>query len=440
MFDALTQKFQNLFSSLSAQKTLTADNISEAVKEVRLALLDADVSYAIASQLVKKIKEKSLGIAITKSVSPSEQFIKIVHDELVHLMGDEETELNLRSSLSVILMCGLQGSGKTTQSAKLAFYIKKKYPHKKVLLAACDLNRFAAIEQLRVLGESAGVPVFTSDHKEAVKVAEQAFEEAKKQQYDVLIIDTAGRLHVEDSLMKELLAIKTLLSPQEILFVANAATGQEAVNIAQAFDQQIGVTGTILTMLDGTTRAGAAISIKEVTKKPLKFEGIGEKIQDLRPFNPRSMADRILGMGDVINLVRQAEDHFDEKEKADLKRKLRTAAFTYDDYLKQMGKIKKMGSLGSLLKMVPGISNHVPNFDLPEKEFKNLEAMILSMTPDERAELVELQPSRRRRIALGSGTNIDEVNKMVKNFKKVKQMAKDLPNLKKQFAKMNFFN
>jgi signal recognition particle subunit SRP54 len=435
MFGALTQKFQEMFSTLRGKKTLTEDNISDAVRQVRLALLDADVNYAVASHFIKRVKEKALGDAVIKSVDPGNQFIKIVHEELVALMGSKEVVLEFKASPTVILLCGLQGSGKTTQCAKLAAYLKKKPHYKRTLLAACDLQRPAAIDQLKKLGSGIEVPVFSIDgEKNPLRVAREALHRAKVEGYDVLIVDTAGRLHVDELLMDELEQLKKCLEPQEVLFVASAATGQDAVKTALEFDTRIQITGTILTMLDGSARAGAAISICEVTKKPLKFEGIGEKIDDLQPFNPHSMADRILGMGDVINLVRKAQENIDEKESEELEKKILKATFTYDDYLKQMSMVKRMGSLKGLLKMLPGMSG-LDEIDFDEKEFHKMEAMIRSMTPDERREKAELVPSRRRRIALGSGTKIDDVNRMVKGFKKIKQFCKDMPQLKQQMEK-----
>ena len=433
MFNSLTEKFQNLFSSLGGKKKLTDENIADAVRDVRLALLDADVNYSVASQFIQRVKEKVVGENVTKSVTPDQQFIKIVHDELIALMGKEEAPLELKGSPTVILLCGLQGSGKTTQAAKLANYLKKK--NQRVLLAACDLQRPAAVEQLKRLGESADVPVsFIEGSQEPLKVAKQALERAKKESFTVLIVDTAGRLHIDAPLMQELQEMKKLLNPHEILFVASSTTGQDAVKTAAEFDKQLSITGTILTMLDSTSRAGAAISIKEVTGKPLKFEGVGEKIGDLQVFNPKSMADRILGMGDIINLVRKAEEHMDEKESQKLEEKLRKATFTYDDYLRQMGMVKKMGSFKSLIKMLPGLPD-LGDLDMSEKEFGKLEAMILSMTPDERFEKVELVPSRRKRIASGSGTSVDDVNRMAKGFKRTKQFFKEMPKFKNEMMK-----
>ncbi|NGX45547.1 MAG: Signal recognition particle protein [Chlamydiae bacterium] len=424
MFDSLAQKFQDLFTPLRGKKTLTEDNVSDAVRKVRLALLDADVNYSVASQFVKRVKEKALGETLLKSVKADELFIKIVHDELVALMGGDEPTLK---SEGVMLLCGLQGSGKTTTAVKLAAYVRKEDPKKKILIAACDLARPAAITQLMVLGEKAGIDVFTLEGANSpVRVAKKAHEKMRKEGYDLLIVDTAGRLHIDEALMKELSQVKEELNPQEVLFVANATTGQDAVKTAQEFDRLLTITGSILTMLDGNARAGSALSIMEITKKPLKFEGIGEKIEDFQLFNPKSMADRVLGMGDVINLVKRAEEHIDEEESKRMEKKLRKAAFTYDDYLKQMGMIKKMGSLKGILKMLPGVPD-MGDMDLSEKEFKQTEAMILSMTQKERAERAPLIPSRRRRIASGSGTSLDAVNRMVKSFKQLKKLCKSLP-------------
>ncbi len=432
MFGGITEKFQNVFSALASKKKLTDENISDAVREVRMALLDADVNYTVAKNFIKRVKEKALGEEVLKSVDAGDLFTKIVHDELKALMGEDEAKLDIGRCPSVILMCGLQGSGKTTQSAKLALYLKKQ--NKKVLIAACDLQRPAAIDQLETLGAQVEVPVYADrDQKNAVKVAKGALERAKKEAFDVLIVDTAGRLHIDEELMKELEKIKGEVSPHEILFIANAATGQDAVKTAADFDSRIAITGTILTMLDGNTRAGAAISIREVTGKPLKFEGIGEKVTDLQLFNPQSMADRILGMGDVINLVKKAQEHLNEEEALKMEKKLRKATFTFDDFLKQMRSIKKMGSLKGLLSMVPGFNKMGGDFDMSDKELSKIEAIILSMTPNERIGLDELLPPRRRRVASGSGTSIDDVNRMIKSFKRIKQMMKKMPGMKKKF-------
>jgi signal recognition particle subunit SRP54 len=437
MFGALTEKLQNLFSGLSGKRSLTEDNISDAIRQVRLSLLDADVNYTVTGDFVKRVKEKVLGEAVLKSVNPGDQFVKLVHDELIALMGSDESALDLNGSISVLMLCGLQGSGKTTTCAKLAAYIGRTDKTKRILMAACDLQRPAAVEQLKKLGSDIGVTVFVAEgEKNPVKVAKLARAMAEKDGYNVLILDTAGRLHLDEELMVELAEIKAELEPREVLFVANAATGQDAVKTAAEFDKRVELTGSILTMLDSNARAGAAISIREVTKKPLKFEGVGEKINDLQVFNPRSMADRILGMGDVINLVKRAQDAFDGETNEDLEKKLRKASFTYEDYLKQMGRVKKMGSLKSILKMMPGFGM-MDGLDFSDKEFSKLEAIILSMTPEERQEKVELEHSRRVRVAKGSGVHVDDVNRMVKGFKKVKQLFKSMPDmggLKKKFG------
>ncbi|MCH9614036.1 MAG: Signal recognition particle protein [Chlamydiia bacterium] len=418
MFGSLTERFQSLF-----QKKLNEDNLKEAVREVRLALLDADVNYSVASTFVKRVKEKVIGEKVLKSIKAKDQFIKIVHDELTDLMGADEHTVDVNRNPSVIMLCGLQGSGKTTTAAKLALYLKNQ--KKRVLLAACDLQRLAAVDQLKTLGEQIGVEV-ESEGKNPVKVAKNALERAKKEAFDVLIVDTAGRLHIDTELMDELLQMKKVLCPHETFFIANSATGQDAVTTATQFDEKVSITGSILTMLDGSTRAGAAISIREVTGKPLVFEGVGERVEDFQLFHPASMADRILGMGDVINLVKRAEGLMDEKESKELERKFKKAAFTYQDYLKQMGMIKKMGSLKGMLKMMPGFSQ-MEDMELDDSELGRVEAMILSMTQKERDGLVDLEMSRRRRIAGGAGVHLDDVNRMIKGFKRIKQFMKKFP-------------
>ncbi len=431
MFGSLTQKFQDLALKLSGNKTLTEENISEAVTQVRLALLDADVSYGVVSNFIKKVKEKAVGTEKLKGVKAGDQFISIVHNELIHLMGESESKVQLKHTPTKIILCGLQGSGKTTHAAKLAKYFKDKY-ERKCLIVALDLARPAAVQQLKVLGASIGVDVFALEGEtNPVKVAKQAL---KQEGYDLILFDTAGRLHIDESLMKELRAVKDLIEPHEVIFIANAASGQDAVKTAKEFDEQIGITGSILTMLDGTTRAGAAISIYEVTKKPLLFEGVGEKVGDLQEFNPHSMADRILGMGDLINLMKKAESEINEEESQKLEEKFRKATFTYDDYLKQMAAIKRMGPLKGILKMLPGIGEGMFNLEESEKDFSKMEAIILSMTKRERFGLVELIPSRKRRVAKGSGTSMDDVNRLIKGFKQLKMVAKGMPGLKKKLG------
>jgi len=430
MFGALTEKLSQVFSGLALKKKLTEENITEAVREVRLALLEADVNYGVTKTFIKRVKEKAIGDEVIKSVTPGQQFIKVVHDELVALMGESESELDLNNKPAVILLCGLQGSGKTTHCVKLAKFLKGKEYQKKTLVVACDLQRPAAIKQLEVLADQAGVSFFSQPgENDPVKVAKAALEKAKTDSFDVVILDTAGRLHIDNELMEQLKAIKKATDPSEILFVANATTGQDAVRVAAEFNEKMAITGSILTMLDGNARAGAAISIREVTNKPLKFEGVGEKIDDLHLFNPTSMADRILGMGDTINLVKKAQEHMDEDEAKKLEQKIRKATFTYDDYLKQMQMVKKMGSIKNLMKMMPGLGG-LSDMDFSDEGFFKIEAIILSMTPSERQEKVELINSRRKRIAKGSGTELEDVNKLIKSFKQAKQFFKNMPSMK----------
>lgn len=435
MFGALTDKFQSIFSRFRSQKKLTEENISEAVNEVRLALLEADVQYAVAKTFILRVKEKALGNKIVESVDAHQQFVKIVHDELVALMGTNEEELQFSKKPARLMLCGLQGSGKTTQAVKLATFLKKKGRYKSPCVVACDLQRPAAKEQLRSLAASASINFCGLDSTQnPVEVAKYALSQAASMGWDLLLFDTAGRLHIDDELMVEIQKLKELILPDEILFVANAATGQDAVKAAKAFNDRLQLTGSILTMLDGTSRSGAAISIREVTGMPIKFEGVGEKVDDIQVFNPTSMADRILGMGDTINLVRRAEEHFDEKQAKELEHKLKKASFSYDDYLKQLQTVKKMGSFKSLLGMLPGMSQ-LKELNFDDREFGKVEAIILSMTPAERQELCELSVPRRKRIARGSGTTIDDVNRLHKSFRQAKQFFKNIPNMK-QLEKM----
>lgn len=435
MLGALTEKMQGLVKRLAGTKKLTDANIADAVSEVRVALLEADVNYSVVKTLVQRVKEKALGDEVIKSVSPGQQFVKVVHEELASLMGGEETELNLTKRPAIVMVCGLQGSGKTTTCAKLAKFLMKKGQIKKPLLAACDLQRPAAIDQLKTLGKEIGVDVFSIEgEKRPEKVAQGALDKVKQGGYDCLIVDTAGRLHIDETLMQELKVVRDLVLPHEILFVANASTGQDAVKVADEFNKRVEVTGSILTMLDGNTRGGAAISIREVTGKPLKFEGVGEKLDDLQVFNPQSMADRILGMGDTINLVRKAQEHFDENEAKELEKKLRKATFTYSDYLKQIQSFKKMGPLKGLLNMLPG-AGMLKDLDIDEKEITRVEAIIQSMTPDEREGKVDLIPSRRHRVAKGCGLKVDNVNRLVKSFEQAKSFFKNMPNMN-QLQKM----
>lgn len=433
MFQGLSDKFRNIFSSLTGVTRLTEDNVSEAVRNVRLALLDADVSYPIVSTFVKKVKERALGSEATHHIQPKDLFVKIVHDELVALMGSSESNLNLKGTLAVWMLVGLQGVGKTTQAVKLASMLKSNKYNKSPLIIAADLQRPAAIEQLKILGQKANVAVYCNlDEKDPIRVVKAGLEYAKKNEHDVAIIDTAGRLHIDEALMGQIRQIKELTQPQEVLFVASAATGQDAVKTADEFHKAVGITGSILTMLDGTSRAGAAISILEVTKCPLKFEGIGEGIADIQVFNPSSMADRILGMGDVINLVKKVQNTFDGESAPDLEKKLLQGSFSYQDFLEQMNKLSKLGPMKGLLKMIPGMPDLPDDLDL-EKDSKRAKAIILSMTFKERLGDTEIDHGRRQRIAKGSGTTIEDVNRLVKGFKQAKQFSKNIPQLKKKF-------
>lgn len=435
MFAALSDTFRTVFSKIAGQKKLTEDNISEGLNEVRLALLEADVQYGVAKTFIKRVKDKAIGEKVTESVSASQQFVKIVHDELVALMGNTEEELKFSKKPACVLMCGLQGSGKTTHSVKLANFLKKKGHFKSPCVVACDLQRPAAREQLKTLAASSQIACFSQDNvQDPLQVAKSALSKAQECGWDLLIFDTAGRLHIDEALMLELEKMKELIKPEEVLLVVNAATGQDAIKTASNFNEKLKITGTVLSMLDGTSRGGAAISIREVTGMPIKFEGIGEKVDDIQVFNPTSMADRILGMGDTINLVRKAEEFMDQKDAENMEKKLRSATFTYEDYLKQMQMVKKMGSMKSLLGMLPGMSK-LKELDIDDKEIFKVEAIILSMTPDERREECELHMGRRRRIARGSGTSIDDVNRLFKSFKQAKQFFKNVPNMK-QLEKM----
>lgn len=431
MLDFLSGKFQGIFSRIAGKNRISEKNISESVDEVRQALLEADVNYQVVKSLIDNIREKAMGKKVLRSVTPGQQFIKVVHDELVDFMGGNEAPLLLNKKPAVIMVCGLQGSGKTTFCAKLGLHLKKQGKCEKPLLVACDLQRPAAVEQLKTLAGQAKIDAYAIDgEKDPLKVAKEGLAHAKQQGYDLVIFDTAGRLHLDEDLMEQLKKLKELVTPDETLFVANAMLGQDAVTTAKAFHQQVSITGTVLTMLDGNTRGGAALSIKHVTGKPLKFEGVGEKIEDIQVFNPRSMADRILGMGDTLNLVRKAQEHIDEKDMEDMEEKIKKASFTYSDLLKQFGMIKKMGSIKGLLGMLPGMGNL--NLDmLDEGKFYKLEAMILSMTKNERNGRCEIDIPRRKRIAKGSGTELDDVNKLIKMYSQAKEFFKNGPDLKK---------
>lgn len=435
MFGEISEKLGKIFSGLARNKKINEDNISEAVREVRLALLDADVNFNVVKNLIKRVKEKALGDEVVKSVTPAQQFIKIVHDELVALMGGGEAKLTFSGNMSVLMLVGLQGTGKTTQAAKLANYLSKKGQNKKPLLVACDLKRPAAVLQLKTLASEIGIPFFSIEGEtDPLKVAKAGLKHAFEVGCDVCILDTAGRLHVDTELMDELVALKNMVKPQEILFVAPATLGQDAVKTATEFNQRLDISGAILTMVDSEARAGAALSILEVTGKPIKFEGVGEKVEDLQLFDARSCADRILGMGDTINLVKKAEEVISEEEVEKFEEKMKKASFTFDDYLKQMQAVKKMGPIKKIMKMFPGMGK-LDDLDMPEKELNKIESIILSMTPRERQERDEITIARAKRIARGSGQDISEVNKLKKSFARSKDFFKHIANDKK-FEKM----
>jgi signal recognition particle subunit SRP54 len=423
MFEGLTEKLERSFKVLKGQGYITEINVAETVKEVRKALLDADVSYKIAKDVTNDIKEKAIGQKILTAVSPSQLMVKIVHDELAELMGGEHSEINIKGNPAVVLIAGLQGSGKTTFSAKLANFLKTK-KSKNVLLVAGDVYRPAAIDQLKVLGEQVGVEVYTEEgNKNPVQIAQHAIEHAKAQNKNVVIIDTAGRLAVDEEMMDEIAKIKETVKPQETLFVVDAMTGQDAVNTAKAFNDRLDFDGVVLTKLDGDTRGGAALTIRTVVEKPIKFVGLGEKMDALDIFYPKRMADRILGMGDIVSLVEKAQEQFDAEEAAKLKKKLAKNEFNYNDFLKQIQQIKKMGSIKDLASMIPGMGK-IKDEDIDDDAFKSIEAIIGSMTPEERENPKIMNGSRKRRIAMGSGNSIEEVNRLIKQFDETSKMMR----------------
>lgn len=430
MFESLTEKLQGIFASFRS-KELTEKNLIDATRQLRLILLEADVNYTVASQLIHSIKTRAIGIKRVASLSIEEQFATIVHEELIKIMGETEALIETHSFPSVFMLCGLQGSGKTTTAVKIATYLIKNNLRKKPLLLAADLQRLAAIEQLELLAKTQSIAVFSQPQAKCpVDVVRNGLAYARKEGFDVVIIDTAGRQQIDTPLMNELSDIRKIACPCEVFLVVNATLGQQAVKIAGEFDKAVSITGHILTMLDSGAKAGSAISILSVTNKPIKFEGTGERIDDFQIFNPISMADRILGRGDIINLKRQVEAHINEEESTKLEKKLETASFTFEDYLQQMSWIKKMGSLKKIFSMIPGIPS-MKNVELPEKDMERIKAIIYSMNLSERQGKEELTPPRRRRIAKGSGTSIEEVNKLIKGFKQIKQFMKQPQSIKK---------
>jgi signal recognition particle subunit SRP54 len=425
MFENLSSKLERAFKVLKGHGKITEINVAETVKEIRRALIDADVNYKIAKQFTDSVKEKALGANVLTAVSPGQLMVKIVNDELTKLLGGKTEDINLTGSPTVILMAGLQGSGKTTHAAKLANYIKSK--GRTVMLVAADVYRPAAIEQLKVLGEKIKVPVyFEDDNKNPVSIAQNALATAKENGTKVLIVDTAGRLSIDQEMMDEIGNIKKAIQPHEILFVVDSMTGQDAVNTAKAFNDVLDFTGVILTKLDGDTRGGAALSIKSVVNKPIKFVGTGEKIEALDVFHPDRMAQRILGMGDIVSLVEKAQQVFDEEEAAKIQKKLLKDQFTFQDFYNQIQQIKKMGNLKDLMAMIPGIGKAVKDIDISDDAFKEIEAIINSMTPAERNNPDIINGSRRKRIANGSGTNIQQVNQLLKQFDEMRKMMRTI--------------
>ena len=438
MFENLSERLERSFKILKGEGKITEINVAETLKDVRRALLDADVNYKVAKNFTDTVKQKALGQNVLTAVKPQQLMVKIVHDELAALMGGETTDMQLKGHPAIILMAGLNGAGKTTMSGKLAKMLKEKR-HMNPLLAACDTFRPAAMEQLRVLGEQVGVPVYMEEGAtNPVEVARHAIQEAKAKAHDVLIVDTAGRQAVDEELMQQIQDIRDAVQPDEILFVVDAMTGQDAVNTAKEFNDRLDYTGVILTKLDGDTRGGAALSIRTVVDKPIKFVGTGEKMEAIDAFHPSRMADRILGMGDIVSLVERAQEQYDEEEARRLQKKIQKNQFDFNDFYSQIQQIKKMGNLKDLAGMIPGVGKALKDVDIDDNAFKNIEAIILSMTPKERVNPECLNTSRRMRLAKGSGTNIQEVNKLIKQFDQTRKMMKLVTNNSKmaQMAKM----
>ena len=424
MFENLSERLERSFKILKGEGRITEINVAETLKDVRRALLDADVNYKVAKTFTDTVKQKALGQNVLTAIKPQQLMVKIVHDELAELMGGETTDMNLKGHPAIILMAGLNGAGKTTMCGKLAKLLHEKRG-KNPLLAACDTFRPAAMEQLRVLGEQVSVPVYIEEGAtDPVLVAKNAIQHAKAKGHDVLIIDTAGRQAVDEELMQQIQDIRDAVQPDEILFVVDAMTGQDAVNTAKEFNDRLDYTGVILTKLDGDTRGGAALSIRSVVDKPIKFVGTGEKMEALDPFHPSRMADRILGMGDIVSLVERAQEQYDEEEARRLERRIQKNQFDFNDFYKQIQQIKKMGNLKDLAGMIPGVGKAIKDMDIDDNAFKNIEAIILSMTPSERTHPECLNTSRRMRLAKGSGTNIQEVNKLIKQFDQTRKMMK----------------
>lgn len=439
MFENLSERLERSFKNLKGEGRITEINVAETLKDVRRALLDADVNYNVAKKFTDTVKETALGRNVLTAVRPSEMMVKIVHDELARLMGGEAVELRLQGSPAVVLMSGLQGSGKTTFSGKLAKLLKTQR-HKNPLLVACDVYRPAAIDQLKVLGEQLNIPVYAEvDNKKPVQIAERGVAYAREHGHDVVIVDTAGRLAVDEEMMQEIAAIKAAINPDEVLFVVDSMTGQDAVNTAKEFNDRLDFDGVVLTKLDGDTRGGAALSIRTVVTKPIKFVGTGEGMDALDVFHPERMADRILGMGDIVSLVERAQQQYDEQEARRLEQRIAKDQFDFNDFLKQIHQIKKMGNIRDLVSMIPGVGKAIKDIDIDDDAFKGIEAIIYSMTPEERAHPGLLNEQRRKRIAKGSGTTVQDVNKLITQFDQARKMMKTVQAMgsnPKQIARM----
>ncbi len=429
MFNDLSEKLNSVFKKIKGRGVITEQDLKQALKEIKFALLEADVNFKVVKGFIKEVEEDLKGKDLEKSLTPGQLIVDSVHRKIVELLGGEATTLSITSTPFIIMLVGLQGSGKTTSAAKLALFFRKK--GRQPLLVACDIYRPAAVRQLEVLGRQVGIPVFSEDKKDPVKIAEDSVEHAKKTGRDIIIMDTAGRLHVDDELMQELRRMKKVVSPNEVLFVADVMIGQEAVNVAEVFEREVGLTGFLFTKMDSDARGGAALSVMRIIGKPIKFAGVGEKLNDLEPFYPDRVASRILGMGDVLTLIEKVREQHDDEEARQLARKLKKQEFSLEDYLEQIRKIKKMGSLSSIIKMIPGLNKiKIDNFEEFDIQMKRIEAMILSMTKEERRNYKIINASRKRRIAKGSGTRVQDVNKLLKQFSEIQKMMKGINKTK----------
>ncbi|KHD86164.1 signal recognition particle protein [Heyndrickxia ginsengihumi] len=440
-FEGLADRLQGTLQKIRGKGKVSESDVKEMMREVRLALLEADVNFKVVKDFIKKVSERAVGQEVMKSLTPGQQVIKVVQEELTNLMGGEQSQIAVaKRPPTVIMMVGLQGAGKTTTTGKLANLLRKKY-NRNPLLVAADIYRPAAIKQLETLGKQLSMPVFSlGDQVSPVKIAEEAIKKAKEDHLDYVIIDTAGRLHIDEKLMDELKEIKALANPDEIFLVVDAMTGQDAVNVAQSFNEQLGITGVVLTKLDGDTRGGAALSIRAVTEKPIKFAGMGEKLDALEPFHPERMASRILGMGDVLSLIEKAQATVDEEKAKELEKKMRDMSFTLDDFLEQLGQVRKMGPINELIKMIPGANRikGMDNLQVDEKQITHVEAIIQSMTKAEKVQPEIINAGRKKRIAKGSGTSVQEVNRLLKQFEEMKKMMKQMTNFQQKGKKRGF--